>query len=89
MGSFFKEVGGGEIDRDALGRERGPMAVRRRPHTLPTSHPGLIRQPHQRESRHAAGDLHLGIHRPDIDALKRNGTNACDHAGLPDLRLLG
>ena len=80
MAAFLGEIGGREVDRDALRRQREPERTERRPHPLPAFAHRLVGQADQGEAEITGRHQHLDVDRQDVDALKRDG---------PDLGLHG
>ena len=71
MAALLQEIGGGEIDGDAPGRERQPDGAECCAHALPALAHRLVRQADDGEGRHAAhAELHLRIHLQAVDALE-------------------
>jgi hypothetical protein len=63
-------VGGGEIDRDAPGRQRQARGNQRCAHPLAGLGYGLVGQANDIEGRQPRRDLHLDIDGAGLDALK-------------------
>ncbi len=80
--ALLGQVGRGEIDGDALGREREARGDQRRPHPLARFRHRLVGQPHHHEGDGAGGDLHLHVDGAGLDPLEGDGGDARDHAGF-------
>ncbi len=85
MAALLGEVGRGEIDDDALGRQRQAGGMQRAPHPFAALGHRLVGQADDDEARQAGHDLHLDIDGNRLDALKRHGGDVRDHARLPRL----
>ncbi len=86
MTAFLGEIGGREIDGDALGGHGKARGVQRRAHSFARFRDRLVAEADHRKDHVAIGDLHLHVHRPRLDAFKRNRRNSDDH-GTPQLPL--
>jgi len=82
MTAFLGHVGGREIDRDALGRQREPGGVERRVHAFPRFAHRLVGEADEAEHDRAAGEMHLNIHRLGVDPLEGDGCDPDDHDPL-------
>ena len=67
MAAFLQHIGGGEIDREAPGRNGESDGGQGRPHPLARFADRLVRQPDDGKGRHAGRDLHLHVDRQDVD----------------------
>jgi hypothetical protein len=81
MRALLLEVGGREIDQDALGRECEAHRVQRRADALARLADRLVRQPHDHEVRQPVADLHLDFDGHGLDADEREGVHAGDGPG--------
>ena len=79
MTAFLGQVGGSEIDGDALRRQREPDGVQRAAHPLAAFGHGLVRQPDNGEGGQPRSDLDLHIDRARIDALERDCGDTREH----------
>jgi hypothetical protein len=79
MAPFLRLIGWGEVDGDALRREREPDGVQRAAHPLPALGHGLVGEADDGEVRHPRPDLDLHIDRPRLDALKGDGGDPGKH----------
>ncbi len=79
MAAFLGEIGGREIDRDALRRQRQPQGAQRRAHPLATFADCLVGQPDDGKADVAGGDHHLHVDRHHIDALECYRLYPCLH----------
>ena len=78
--TFLGHVGGGEIDRDPLGRERQPHRGKRSLDPLAAFAHGLVRQTDDRKARQPRGDLALHLHLARFQPEIGNCPDKCDHA---------
>ena len=83
MAAFLGQVGRGEVDGDALGRQREPGGDQRRAHPLARFGDRLVGEPDDHEGDVAGRDLHLHVDGARLDALEGDRRNARDHAGTP------
>jgi len=83
VAALLGQVGGGEVDGDALGRQAQARGDQRRAHPLARFLHRLVGQADDKESRQAGRNLHLHVDEHRIDALKRYGLNSGDHAPSP------
>ena len=88
MAAFLGEIGGREIDGDALGGHGEARRIQRGADSFARFSDRLVAETDHREDHVAIGDLHLHVHRPRLDALKRDRRNSDDH-GTPRLPLCG
>ena len=79
MAPLLGHVGRREIDRDPLGGEREAGGDERRAHALAQFGDRLVGQADDIEDHGAAGNLHLHVDGPGLDALESDGCNADDH----------
>ncbi len=86
VAALLGEVGGREIDDDALGRHRQAGGEQRRAHPLLGLGHRLVAEPDDGEEHVARGDLHLDIDRPGLDALERDRRDTHYHR-LATLRM--
>jgi hypothetical protein len=77
---FLRHVGGREVDGDAARRQRQTGGDQRRAHALARLGDGLVGQAHDVERGQAGRDLNLDIDGAGLDALKRHGGDALNHA---------
>ena len=87
MAAFLGLVGRGEIDGDALWREREANGVQRATHPLAAFANRLVGKADDDESREPRPDLHLHIDGTRLDALKGDGGNPREHRLKPPFRL--
>ena len=80
VAAFLRQVGGREVDGDAPGRQRQPGRDQRRAHALARLGDGLVRQAHDVERGQPRRDLNLDIDGACLDAFKRHGGDALNHA---------
>ena len=83
MAALFGHIRRGEINRDALGRERQARGIERRAHPLARFRHRLVTQPHDDKHHRAAGNLHLHVNWSCFNSLKRNRGNPHDHLPPP------
>ncbi len=83
VAALLREIGGGEIDDDALRRQRQTGGMERAAHPLAAFADRLVRQADDLEHRLARRDLHLDIDRDGFDALKRDRRDVRDHQVHP------
>src|SRR5262245_14502981 len=83
MTSFFRQIGGSEIDGDAARRQREAGSNERRAHPLLGLRHSLVRQPHDGEGRQAGRHLHLHVDGTGLDSLKGNCRDALNHTTAP------
>ena len=81
MAAFLEHIGGREVDRDALRRQREADGGQRGAHTFARFPHRLVRQADNLEGGQAAGHVHLHIDIEHIDALEGDGGNMRDHPG--------
>ena len=80
--AFLGQVGGREVDGDALERQRQPDGGQRGAHSLAAFRRRLVGQADDIELASAAvGNVHLHVHRTSLDALERNGIDMSDGRG--------
>ncbi len=80
MAAFLDDIGRGEIDSDALWRQRQAQGGERRPHAFARFGNRLVGQPDDGEGRQPGGDRHLRLDLDDLDTLERHRPNPRDHA---------
>jgi hypothetical protein len=68
MGAFLEEVGGGEVDEDAAGREGEAHGGECGADAFAGFGDGFVRQADDEEGGEAGGDLNLDFHRHGFDA---------------------
>ena len=83
MAAFLGEIGGREIDDDALGRQRQAGGMQGAAHPFAALGHRLVGQADDDEARQAGHDLHLDIDGNRLDALKGHGGDVRDHAPAP------
>ncbi len=84
MAAFLGQIGGREIDDDALGRQRQTGGMEGAAHPLTALVHRLVGQADDDEFRQARHHLDLNIDRNGLDPLKRDGCNVSDHCpGFP------
>ena len=88
MAALLGQVGRGEIDGDALGRQGEAGGDQRGAHPLLGLGHRLVGQPDQIERRQAGAHLHLHVDRAGLHPLERHRRHALDHAALPPADLL-
>lgn len=79
VAAFLRLISRGEVDGDALRRERQADGVQRAAHPLAALGHGLVGEADDGEVRHPRPDLHLHIDRPRLDALKGDGSDPGKH----------
>ncbi len=79
MASFLRQVGGREINDDALVGERQPGSVERAAHALAALGDRLVGQAHNDETRQPGRDLHLHVDGHRLDPLKRDRRDVRNH----------
>ena len=79
MRALLGQVGGREVDGDALGRKRQPRSDQRRAHPLARFRDRLVGQADDGEGDHAGRDLHLHVDGARLDPLEGDGGDAGDH----------
>jgi hypothetical protein len=79
MAALLQQIGGRQIDGDALGRQGQPHGRQGGAHPLPAFRHGLVRQPDHGEGRQPRAHLHLDIDRQNLDAPKGDRGDARDH----------
>jgi hypothetical protein len=79
MASLLRQVGRGEVDRDALGRKGEAGGDQGRADPLAGFRHRLVRQADDGERDCTGRDLNLDIDRPRLDSLERNSGNARHH----------
>ena len=83
MAAFLRQIGGREIDGDALGGHGEAGGIERGAHPFAQFGDGLVAKADHREDDVAIGDLHLHVDRARLDALERNRRNSDDHGKPP------
>ena len=86
VAAFLRQVGGREVDGDALRRQRQAGGVQRRVHPLAALGDRLVGQADDVEHRLSRRHQHLHVDRNRLDALKGDGGDARDHRQLPPSR---
>ena len=87
MAAFLRLVGRGEVDGDALWRQREADGVQRAAHPLAAFANRLVGQADHDEGGEPRPDLHLHIDGTRLDALKGDGGNPREHRLKPPFRL--
>jgi site-specific DNA recombinase len=77
--AFLAELGGGEVDRDAIHGEVEPRVPDRGAHAITALAHGRIRQAHRREGRQARGHVHLDEDVGSFDAENRGRAHPGQH----------
>ena len=85
MAPLLGHVGWGEIDGDALGGQGQPRGGEGRAHPLARFRHRLVAKPNHQKQHGAAGNLHLHIDGPRLNALKRNRGDTHDHFPPPHI----
>ena len=80
--AFLGQVGGREIDGDALGGEGEARGDQRRPHPVARLGDRFVAKTDQVEGRQPGRDLDLHVHWPCLDPFECNGGDVLNH-GLP------
>ena len=83
MAAFLRQVGGSEIDGDALWRQREADGVQRAAHPLAALGHRLVGEADDGEGGKPRPDLHLHIDGTRLDALKGDGGNPREHHKAP------
>ena len=83
MAAFLGEVGGSEIDGDALGRQRQPDGIQCAAHPLAALGHGLIREPDNGEAREAGPDLDLHVDGARFDPFESDRRDPREHRRTP------
>ena len=83
MAAFLGEVGGSEIDGDALGRQRQPDGIQRAAHPLAALGHGLIREPDNGEAGEAGPDLDLHVDGARFDPFESDRRDPREHRRTP------
>ncbi len=83
MAALLGQIGGREIDGDALGGKRQTRGDERRAHAVACFGDGLVGEPHEIEGGQSRRDLHLHVHGPRLDAFEGHGGDVLDHATPP------
>ena len=79
MAAFLGEVGGSEIDGDALRRQRQADGVQRAAHPLAAFRHGLVGEADNGEVRQPWADLHLHVDGARFDALESDRRDPREH----------
>ncbi len=82
MAALLEHVGGREIDRDALGRQRQAHGADCAAHAFARFTDRLVRQTDDGKARQASRDADLHIHVERLDALKGDRVDMGDHAAV-------
>jgi hypothetical protein len=72
VAAFLRQVGRGEIDGDAVRRQREPDGVQRAAHPFAAFGYRLVGQADNGEMRQPRPDLDLNVDRARLDALERD-----------------
>ena len=83
MTALFRQVGGSEIDGDALGRQREPDGVQRPAHPLAAFRHGLVRESDNGEGGEPRPDLDLHVDGARLDALESDRRDPREHRENP------
>ena len=83
VAAFLRQIGGRQIDGDALWRQRQPDGIERAAHALPALGHGLVGQADDGESGQTGPDLHLHIDGAGLDPLEGDGGNPREHRSSP------
>ena len=83
MAPFLRQVGRGEIDGDALRRQRQADGVQRAAHPLAALGNRLVREADHDEGGEPRPDLHLHIDGTRLDALKCDCGDPREHVEAP------
>ena len=83
MTAFFRQVGGGEIDGDALGRQREPDGVQRAAHPLAAFRHGLVRESDNGEGGEPRPDLDLHVDGARLDPFESDRRDPREHRENP------
>ena len=81
--AFLWKVGGRQIDRDPLRREREADRRQRGMYALSALGHGLVGQADDRESRQAGGKLHLNFNGTSFEPKERNSGDSGRHPAPP------
>ena len=79
VAAFLREIGGRQVDRDALGRERQAHRRQRGLHPFAAFAHRLVRQTDEIETRHPRRDLALHLDGARLQPQIGNRPNQCDH----------
>jgi molybdenum-dependent DNA-binding transcriptional regulator ModE len=80
MAAFLGQVGGGEIDGDAAGRQRQAGGDQGGAHPLTRFGDRLIAEADDVERHRPTSDLDLDVDRARLDAFERHRSDPRDHA---------
>ena len=83
VAALLRHVGGREVDGDALGGQGEARGDQRRAHPLARFGHRLVAEADDGEGDRAAGDMHLDVDRPGLDALERHRRYARHHVRPP------
>jgi hypothetical protein len=83
MAAFFREIGRGQIDGDALRRQGQPNGVQRPAHALAALGHRLVGEADNSEGGNTRADLDLDIHGAGLDAFKGNRGDPREHTKTP------
>ena len=84
MASLLQHVGRGEVDGDALGRQRQPQRMQRGAHPLPAFAHRLVGQADDGEGDDSPGHLDLDVDPQHLNALERHRVDARNHQFTPE-----
>ena len=79
MAALFRQIGGRQVDRDALGRQRDRQRVHRRTHPLFRLAHRLVGQSHQVKCRHPRRQRALHFDQPRLDPFECHRKGPRDH----------
>src|SRR5690606_39825503 len=79
MAAFLWQIRRGEIDGDALCRKAKADGLQGGTNPLPAFSHGLVAKPDNSEADDPSSHMNLNIHRPRLDALKRDRLDMRDH----------
>jgi hypothetical protein len=81
-GAFLSDIGGGEIDGDALQRERVARVGEGGVDAVPPFPDGALRQTDRHEGGEAIGDVGLDLHQIGVDTEDGGGAHAGEHTPM-------
>jgi hypothetical protein len=81
MRAFLGKIGGRQIDRDPLRRQRQAERVQRRPDAFARFRDGLVGEADDGEVRQARGGRLLHVDGKHLDPLKSDALHPPDHRG--------
>lgn len=76
---FLGQVGGRQVHRDPLRRQRKPQRGKRGVHAVAAFTNGLVGQAHHAEGGNAVRHLHMNVNRAGLQPQKCNGGDMCNH----------